>query len=156
MFLHLQAKFRHFAKIDTAKHHQLWQLQQEEAEGLVKQLLAADRVIHEQQLGWQWQGPDESIFMSPHEHRAVAGVTTATAAAGVSSDGGGSHQRHQVTSVHEDEEVFVQEAAAGGTSTSGSGSSSSSNGGAATNRSNGSAEVSRITISYIRLCLLIK
>lgn len=89
-FKDLQAKFRHFGKVDAQKYTQLWHLQQEEAVGLSKQLLAADRVIHEQQLGWQWQGPDEAIFISPHDVHtsgSAAAGTTAAAAVGVSIDG---------------------------------------------------------------------
>jgi hypothetical protein len=62
-----QAKFAHFGKVDAAKYNELWHMQQNEACDLVQQLLAADRVIHEQQLGWQWQPPEEALFVSPHD-----------------------------------------------------------------------------------------
>ena len=76
----LQAKFRHFDKVDAAKFSELWQLQQAEAGDLTRQLLAADRVITEQQLGWKWKGPDDSLFISPHDLSSPIG--TAAAAAG--------------------------------------------------------------------------
>lgn len=77
----LQAKFQQAVRVDSAKHSQLWRLQQEEASGLVRQLLAADRVIHEQQLGWRWRGPDESLFVSPHNVAQQRQQPTAAAAA---------------------------------------------------------------------------
>ncbi len=85
-----QAKFRHFDRIDAAKFAELWALQQEEATALTKQLLQADRVIHEQQLGWSWVPPDDSIFTSPHDLMPVATTTAAAGAAGT-SNGDASH-----------------------------------------------------------------
>ena len=42
-------------------------MKQEEVHAVAHKLLAADRVIHEQQLGWQWQGPDEDALLAgPH------------------------------------------------------------------------------------------
>ncbi|KAF6263341.1 sperm tail-domain-containing protein [Scenedesmus sp. NREL 46B-D3] len=81
------AKFRHFGNVDAAKYSQLWRLQQQEACGLVRQLLAADRVIHEQQLGWQWAAPGEGIFVSPYDvaHSEPAMAGSAATAAGVAT-----------------------------------------------------------------------
>ena len=31
----------------------------------------ADRIIHEQQLGWTWVPPSEGVFISPHDEAAV-------------------------------------------------------------------------------------
>lgn len=79
-----QAKFRHFEKIDTSKYYKLWSLQQAEAVDLAQQVLDADRIIHQQQLGWQWQAPDDGVFVSPHEASAMAAAaaTERAAAAG--------------------------------------------------------------------------
>jgi hypothetical protein len=33
-----------------------------EVASLVRQLLQADKVIHEQQLGWSWTPPDDALF----------------------------------------------------------------------------------------------
>lgn len=76
-----QAKFAHFGKVDVAKYNELWHMQQQEACDLVKQLLAADRVIHEQQMGWQWQPPEEALFVSPHDVMQANPVTAASAGA---------------------------------------------------------------------------
>lgn len=91
----MQAKFCHFGKVDMNKYTQLWHMQQQEACSLAQQLLAADRVIHEQQLGWQWQPPDDSLFTSPHDAPQALSPTSAAAAAasgprGSSMAGGGS------------------------------------------------------------------
>jgi hypothetical protein len=63
-------------------------MQQQEACGLVQQLLAADRVIHEQQLGWQWQPPDESLFASPHDVIQAGHTPASTAAAAAAQSKG--------------------------------------------------------------------
>jgi len=56
---------------------QIWQMKQEEVHAVAHKLLAADRVIHEQQLGWQWRGPDEDALLagphSPQATRTLAG-----------------------------------------------------------------------------------
>ena len=50
---------------------QIWQMKQEEVHAVAHKLLAADRVIHEQQLGWQWRGPDEDALLAgPHNPQA--------------------------------------------------------------------------------------
>jgi hypothetical protein len=87
----LQAKFCHFGKVDVPKYNELWRMQQAEACDLVRQLLSADRVIHEQQLGWQWQPPEETLFVSPHD--AVQANPAATAAAAGTAAGSSSGTR---------------------------------------------------------------
>lgn len=54
----LQAKFRHFEIADTTKYDEVWSMHEEEVKDLVDQLLKADKVISEQQLGWLWKSPD--------------------------------------------------------------------------------------------------
>jgi len=54
----LQAKFRHFELADTSKFEEVWTMHDEEAKDMVDQLLKADKVIAEQQLGWVWRAPD--------------------------------------------------------------------------------------------------
>lgn len=88
-----QAKFCHFGKVDGSKYTQLWRMQQQEACSLVQQLLAADRVIHEQQLGWQWQPPDGSLLASPHDvQQANSPTATGAAAHGGDVSAAGSRQ----------------------------------------------------------------
>ena len=64
-------------------HVQIWQMKQQEVHGLAQKLLQADRVVHEQQLGWQWQGPDEDALLagphSPQANKALLGSKKKTA-----------------------------------------------------------------------------
>lgn len=41
-------------------------MKEAEVAALVKQLLQADKVIHEQQLGWDWRPPDDAVFTPVH------------------------------------------------------------------------------------------
>ncbi|DBA94491.1 TPA: hypothetical protein ACH3X1_002082 [Trebouxia sp. C0004] len=76
-FKDLQAKFSHFQQADLNKYQAIWQMKQEEVHAVAHKLLAADHVIHEQQLGWQWRGPDEDALLagphSPQATRTLAG-----------------------------------------------------------------------------------
>lgn len=56
---------------------QIWQMKQEEVHAVAHKLLAADQVIHEQQLGWQWQGPDEDALLAG-PHSSTQGARTLT------------------------------------------------------------------------------
>ena len=58
----LQAKFRHFEVADSNKYDDVWAMHEDEVKCLVDQLLKADKIIAEQQLGWQWKGPDMSAL----------------------------------------------------------------------------------------------
>jgi dynein regulatory complex protein 1 len=54
----LQAKFRHFEVADTSKYDEMWAMHEDEAKDMVDQLLKADKIITEQQLGWAFKAPD--------------------------------------------------------------------------------------------------
>lgn len=54
----LQAKFRHFEVADTSKYDEMWAMHEDEAKDMVDQLLKADKIITEQQLGWSFKPPD--------------------------------------------------------------------------------------------------
>jgi len=54
----LQAKFRHFEVADTSKYDEMWAMHEDEAKDMVDQLLKADKIITEQQLGWTFKAPD--------------------------------------------------------------------------------------------------
>ena len=52
---------------------QIWTMKQEQVQAVAKKLLQADRVIHEQQLGWQWHVKDEeAMFAGPYDKPEVA------------------------------------------------------------------------------------
>lgn len=54
----LQAKFRHFEIADTTKYDEVWAMHDEEVKDLVDQLLKADKIVTEQQIGLKWKAPD--------------------------------------------------------------------------------------------------
>jgi len=61
-FKDLQGKFRLFEQVDTRKYAEVWGMKEAEVVGIVRQLLAADKVLHEQQLGWDWRPPSDAVF----------------------------------------------------------------------------------------------
>lgn len=48
---------RHFAACDADKFVKVWLMNEEEAKGLMRKALDADRIIHTQQLGLPWEEP---------------------------------------------------------------------------------------------------
>lgn len=64
--LHLQGKFWHFENVELKKFQDVWRMKEEEIAEVVKEVLMADKIIHEQQLGWYWLPPTEDVFLSPH------------------------------------------------------------------------------------------
>ncbi|KAJ3393070.1 hypothetical protein HDU92_008014 [Lobulomyces angularis] len=61
-FKELQKKFRHFQIADSKKYKEIWAMNEEIAKEKMRKVLQADRIIHEQQLGLEWNPPDEEIF----------------------------------------------------------------------------------------------
>ncbi|KFW64146.1 Dynein regulatory complex protein 1, partial [Pygoscelis adeliae] len=53
----VQRRMRHFAVSDAEKFTEVWLLNEEEAKGLMRKALDADRIIHTQQLGLPWEEP---------------------------------------------------------------------------------------------------
>eukprot|EP01138_Halocafeteria_seosinensis_P007806 gb/GECG01007976.1/.p1 GENE.gb/GECG01007976.1/~~gb/GECG01007976.1/.p1 ORF type:complete len:816 (+),score=191.96 gb/GECG01007976.1/:1-2448(+) len=90
----LQYKFSHFEAADAVKFKEVWDMHEKDASVLVDRLLAADRVIHEQILGWEWTPPENPLQQKPatdpsrgaSEHlesrreQSVGGTETETAA----------------------------------------------------------------------------
>lgn len=60
-FRDLQRKSRHFMQADSKKFEDVWCMNEAECKELVTTLVEADRAIHEQQLGIQYQNPDLSF-----------------------------------------------------------------------------------------------
>ncbi len=54
-------------------------MKESEVAKVVKHLMQADKVLHEQQLGWDWQPPDDSVF-TPALPAAAAAAHKAAAA----------------------------------------------------------------------------
>lgn len=74
---------------------QVWAMKEAEVAALVRQLLQADKVIHEQQLGWSWQPPDDALFTptgaqpgGPASTSKHAGATSGSAPGTGAAEGG--------------------------------------------------------------------
>eukprot|EP00899_Mesostigma_viride_P006912 jgi/Mesvir1/16221/Mv08475-RA.1 len=104
-FKDLQGKYKHFEQNDIERYRQIWEMNEAEVAKLVRKVLEADKVIHEQQLGLAWHPPDEEFFKTPmapphagaeHEHEATTegeggkegGSNTVGGGEGGSSQGG--------------------------------------------------------------------
>lgn len=61
-FKELQRKFERFEKSDNAKLKEVWQMNEKEAKAIVEKIIAADKVIHTQQLDIVWQPPADEYF----------------------------------------------------------------------------------------------
>ena len=72
----LQAKFRHFEIADTTKYDEVWAMHDEEVKDLVDQLLKADKIITEQQLGFNWKAPDAHALQTALGRHAGVGLGT--------------------------------------------------------------------------------
>ena len=81
-FKDLQNKFQHFEIADTKRYRDLWQMNEEIVTDLMRKVLQADKIIHEQQLGLSWLPPSEHIFHAGGE----AGVGGTRTASGTSAD----------------------------------------------------------------------
>ncbi|CAE7366255.1 DRC1, partial [Symbiodinium sp. KB8] len=69
----LQAKFSHFEAADQAKFRSVWDMHEEEVQQMLQRALAADRVISEQLLGWEWHPPTATV---PRPAAALGGGTS--------------------------------------------------------------------------------
>jgi dynein regulatory complex protein 1 len=58
MFTDLQLKSKHFLSVDLKKFYDIWIMNEEKCKDYAYQLLNADRIIYEQQLGLKWNSPD--------------------------------------------------------------------------------------------------
>lgn len=48
---------RHFQTTDNKKFVDVWKMNEEQVKELIDDVLSEDRIIHEQQLGLEWQAP---------------------------------------------------------------------------------------------------
>jgi len=69
-FKDLQSKFQHFEVADTKRYRDVWQMNEEAVTDLMRKVLQADKIIHEQQLGLSWLPPSEHIFHAGGESGA--------------------------------------------------------------------------------------
>lgn len=81
----LHKKMKHFSATDGKKFHDIWLMNEDEVKDLVKNVLNADRIIHEQQLGLPWS-PPETAFMETHGPLVGFGETKEKTAIAVARD----------------------------------------------------------------------
>ena len=86
----LQAKFRHFEISDTRKYEEVWGMHEEEAKDMVDQLLKADKIITEQQLGLIWKPPDMQALQGAMSKRGT--LTDAASADATNIENGEEHK----------------------------------------------------------------
>jgi dynein regulatory complex protein 1 len=83
-FKDLQSKFQHFEVADTKRYRDVWQMNEEAVTDLMRKVLQADKIIHEQQLGLSWLPPSEHIF-----HAGGEGGASGSGARGGGASGEG-------------------------------------------------------------------
>mmetsp|Transcript_21150 Transcript_21150/g.21275 ORF Transcript_21150/g.21275 Transcript_21150/m.21275 type:complete len:754 (+) Transcript_21150:144-2405(+) len=114
----LQAKFRHFELSDTSKFEEVWNMHDDEAKDMVDQLLKADKVITEQQLGWLWKPPDlkmlQNLQARAGHQSAVAESSVLGSTIGMGATGGvpGGEEGMEATGGDDEERAAMMQQAA--------------------------------------------
>ncbi|KFQ58004.1 Dynein regulatory complex protein 1, partial [Pelecanus crispus] len=87
----VQRRMRHFAVSDAEKFTKVWLMNEEEAKGLMRKALDADRIIHTQQLGLPWEEPRYWFLnnVGPLGHYKVKRMATKLAAEVLTVGSGG-------------------------------------------------------------------
>lgn len=85
-FKDLQEKFHHFEQADERKFREVWEMNEQEVNGLISKVRKADRLLHEQQLGHDWVQPREDLLTSELETFSESGTTTGKSTAVASDD----------------------------------------------------------------------
>lgn len=83
----MQAKFQHFEESDTRRYRDVWQMNEEIVTGLMRKVLQADKIIHEQQLGLHWFPPSEQLFVAGRGDGGSTHPASSADSAAVSSRG---------------------------------------------------------------------
>ncbi|KFV52141.1 Dynein regulatory complex protein 1, partial [Tyto alba] len=78
----VKRRMRHFAVSNAEKFTEVWLMKEEEAKGLMRKALDADRIIHTQQLGLPWEEPHYWFLnnVGPLGHSSVKRMATKLAA----------------------------------------------------------------------------
>ena len=77
----------------------------------VRRVLDADRVIHEQQLGWRWRPPSDDVFLKPDDLALVEGRKKREAAAAAAAAAAEAVANHE-TEADADDDASVSDAPA--------------------------------------------
>ena len=92
LFKDMQNKYRHFQVADRKRFGDIWEANEQEVIELVKRVLQADKVVHEQQLGLNWCPPSDAVFSTGGKrpgYASGASASAATASAGGAASRGG-------------------------------------------------------------------
>jgi dynein regulatry complex protein 1 len=76
-YKNLQSKFRYFEVSDTHKYEEVWSMHEEEAKDMVDQLLKADKILTEQQLGLAWAMPEDLSLLQDGMKAGTPALTPA-------------------------------------------------------------------------------
>ncbi|KAG4072679.1 hypothetical protein HA402_004768 [Bradysia odoriphaga] len=60
--LEMEAKAAIFAEVNDEKYHTVWEMNDKEVKALLRDILAIDKVIFDQQLGIEWHEPDNILL----------------------------------------------------------------------------------------------
>ncbi|XP_037024257.1 dynein regulatory complex protein 1 homolog [Bradysia coprophila] len=60
--LEMEAKAAIFAEVNDEKYHTVWEMNDKEVKALLRDILAIDKVIFDQQLGIEWYEPDNPLL----------------------------------------------------------------------------------------------
>mmetsp|Transcript_31255 Transcript_31255/g.81992 ORF Transcript_31255/g.81992 Transcript_31255/m.81992 type:complete len:684 (-) Transcript_31255:652-2703(-) len=96
-FKDLQAKFKHFEISDKKRYREIWAMHEETVTQLVRHVLLADKIIHEQQLGLNWYPPDEEKLFakSASELQQTQRTETSTSAQKIGGGGDGEGEEEE-------------------------------------------------------------
>ncbi|XP_048793311.1 dynein regulatory complex protein 1 isoform X2 [Lagopus muta] len=93
----VQRRMRHFAASDAEKFMKVWLMNEEEAKGLMRKALDADRIIHTQQLGLPWEEPHYWFLnnIGPFRHYKAKRVATKLAAEVLTESTSGAQEKKE-------------------------------------------------------------
>ncbi|XP_031408125.1 dynein regulatory complex protein 1 [Meleagris gallopavo] len=88
---------RHFAASDAEKFMKVWLMNEEEAKGLMRKALDADRIIHTQQLGLPWEEPHYWFLnnIGPFRHYKAKRMATKLAAEVLTESTSGAQEKKE-------------------------------------------------------------
>ncbi|XP_031459742.1 dynein regulatory complex protein 1 isoform X2 [Phasianus colchicus] len=93
----VQRRMRHFAASDAEKFMKVWLMNEEEAKGLMRKALDADRIIHTQQLGLPWEEPHYWFLnnIGPFGHYKAKRMATKLAAEVLTESTSGAQEKKE-------------------------------------------------------------
>ena len=104
---HKRARARGHEEVRSA-----WAMHEELVAAKVRRVLDADRVIHEQQLGWRWRPPSDDVFLKPDDLALVEGRKKREAAAAAAAAAAAEAVANHETEADADDDASVSDAPA--------------------------------------------